>query len=98
MQQQACGDEPTPSDGYQPSYSRSGSALVVSPLGSAKRSSHDINVTAQQLADNIFRTYSSSDTASKYKCTITSERLAQLKKIVEDAVKDHKIFTIKGKS
>lgn len=69
--------------------------LSVSPLTS-KRSSHDINATAQQLADNIFRTTSSTDT-SRYKCTITSDRLAQLKKIVEDAVKEHRVFTIKGK-
>ncbi|KAI4466490.1 hypothetical protein MML48_3g00012991 [Holotrichia oblita] len=97
QQQETCDDEPAPpADCYQPSYSYSGSPLTVSPLGSLKRSSHDVNATAQQLADNIFRTNSSLDTASKYKCTITSERLAQLKKVVEDAVKDHKIFTIKG--
>lgn len=33
---------------------------------------------------------------NKYKCAITSERLGQLKKIVDGAVRDHKVFTIKG--
>lgn len=70
--------------------------LCVVPLN-GKRSSYEISATAQQLADNIFRTNSATDTTSvKYKCTITSERLAQLKRIIEEAVKDHKVFTIKG--
>lgn len=33
---------------------------------------------------------------NKYQLTITSERLAELKKKVEEALKDHKTFTIKG--
>lgn len=40
---------------------------------------------------------SNSFVENRYKCTITSDRLAQLKKIVDTAVKDHKVFTIKGK-
>ncbi|GJQ82798.1 hypothetical protein Trydic_g13501 [Trypoxylus dichotomus] len=79
------------------SQSNSPNMLCVVPL-SGKRSSHEISATAQQLADNIFRTSSATDTTNnKYKCTITSERLAQLKRIVENAVKDRKIFTIKDK-
>lgn len=39
---------------------------------------------------------SNSFVENKYKCTITSERLGQLKKIVDAAVRDHKVFTIKG--
>lgn len=33
---------------------------------------------------------------SKVRCTITSERLAQLRKTVENAMKEHRIFSIKG--
>lgn len=31
-----------------------------------------------------------------FRCAVTSERLNQLKKIVETAVREHKTFTIKG--
>ncbi|XP_060518271.1 tubulin glycylase 3A-like isoform X2 [Cylas formicarius] len=33
---------------------------------------------------------------SKYRCAITSERLVQLRKTVESAAKDHKVFSIRG--
>lgn len=33
----------------------------------------------------------------KVKITISSERFSQLKKMVEEAIRDHKVFTIKGK-
>lgn len=46
---------------------------------------------------NVKRSTTSIEDAKKYKCTITSERLAQLKKNVETAIKEHKTFTIKGK-
>lgn len=32
----------------------------------------------------------------KYRCAVTSERLAQLRKMVETAIREHKVFTIKG--
>lgn len=40
---------------------------------------------------------SNSFVENKYRCTITSDRLAQLKKTVDVAVRDHKVFSIKGK-
>ncbi|XP_019868015.2 tubulin glycylase 3A [Aethina tumida] len=39
---------------------------------------------------------SNSVVENKYKITITSERLCQLKKTVDTAVKEHKIFTMRG--
>ena len=39
---------------------------------------------------------SSTTDIAKFRCSITSERLAELKKIVEEAARDHRVFTIKG--
>lgn len=33
----------------------------------------------------------------QFRCAVTSERLNQLKKTVETAIREHKTFTIKGK-
>lgn len=33
----------------------------------------------------------------QFKCAVSSDRLNQLKKIVETAIKEHKTFTIKGR-
>lgn len=48
----------------------------------------------QQTVENLRRSTTSLE--GKFKCTITSERLTQLKKVVENSIREHKIFTIKG--
>lgn len=69
-----------------------------STVSSAPSSSKVYAVTPeiQQTITLCCNRKSNSFVENKYKCTITSERLAQLKKLVDTAVKDHKVFTIKG--
>ncbi|XP_022907043.2 tubulin glycylase 3A-like isoform X1 [Onthophagus taurus] len=62
-------------------------------LLSPRKSTHIVAPTPQQLVDNICPKYVE---PNKYKINISSERLAQLKKLVDEAVNDHRIFTIKG--
>lgn len=50
----------------------------------------------QETVEKCARRSKSCLEGSKVRCTITSERLAQLRKTVENAVKEHKVFTIKG--
>ncbi|XP_066137848.1 tubulin glycylase 3A-like isoform X1 [Euwallacea fornicatus] len=50
----------------------------------------------QETIDKCARRSKSCLEGGKIRCTITSERLAQLKKNVENAVRDHRIFSIKG--
>ncbi|KAH1013676.1 hypothetical protein HUJ04_002640 [Dendroctonus ponderosae] len=50
----------------------------------------------QKTIDKCARRSKSCLEGSKVRCTITSERLAQLRKTVENAVKEHRIFSIKG--
>lgn len=45
---------------------------------------------------NVLSGKRSNSNDNKYNLTITSERLAELKKKVEDALREHKTFTIKG--
>lgn len=72
---------------------------VTSLVSSAPSSSKIRTVTAEiQETINKCTKRSNSYIENKYKCTITSERLAQLRKIVENATRDHKVFSIKGKS
>lgn len=61
--------------------------------------SQNQSVTNESIINNpnVRRSTTSLEDIRKYKCTITSDRLAQLKKNVENAVKEHKTFTIKGK-
>ncbi|KAH1024427.1 hypothetical protein HUJ05_003912 [Dendroctonus ponderosae] len=49
----------------------------------------------QKTIDKCARRSKSCLEGSKVRCTITSERLAQLRKTVENAVKEHRIFSIK---
>lgn len=65
----------------------------VHPLVASAPSRHSLFHDSQYLQQGEQRPVS---TDSKYKLTITSERFAQLKKIVEDAVRDHRTFTVKG--
>ncbi|XP_018580240.1 tubulin glycylase 3A-like [Anoplophora glabripennis] len=70
---------------------------VTSLVSSAPSSSKIRTVTAEiQETINKCTKRSNSYIENKYKCTITSERLAQLRKIVENATRDHKVFSIKG--
>jgi tubulin monoglycylase TTLL3/8 len=71
-------------------------AIMVSPLVASAPSSPK-HTTAPDSSSEVMKR-SNSCIENKYKCTITSERLSRLRKIVETAVKDHKVFTIKGKS
>lgn len=69
-------------------------AIMVSPMAASAPSSPKKSTILESGSETIKR--SSSCVENKYKCTITSERLSRLRKIVETAVKEHKIFTIKG--
>ncbi|KAJ8920803.1 hypothetical protein NQ315_004944 [Exocentrus adspersus] len=70
---------------------------VTSLVSSAPSSSKVRTVTAEiQETINKCTRRSTSCIENKYKCTITSERLAQLRKLVENATRDHKVFSIKG--
>ncbi|XP_068903412.1 tubulin glycylase 3A-like isoform X3 [Tenebrio molitor] len=69
-------------------------AIMVSPLVASAPSSPK-HTTAPDSSSEVMKR-SNSCIENKYKCTITSERLSRLRKIVETAVKDHKVFTIKG--
>lgn len=73
---------PSPTSSFSPSHSTSRSQSVVN-----KDDTHD---------KSPYRGTSSSEHTSKYKNFITSERLAQLRKIVEEAIKEHRVFTIRG--
>lgn len=67
--------------------------------GSSKSASQNQLVTGASTNSNpnVRRSTTSLEDIRKYKCNITSDRLAQLKKIVETAIREHKTFTIKGK-
>ncbi|RZC31981.1 tubulin glycylase 3A-like, partial [Asbolus verrucosus] len=67
---------------------------MVSPLVVSAPSSPKHTIKSDTSSDVMKR--SNSCIENKYKCTITSERLTRLRKIVETAVKEHKVFTIKG--
>ncbi|KYB27443.1 Tubulin glycylase 3A-like Protein [Tribolium castaneum] len=69
-------------------------AIMVSPLVASAPSSPKHGIAPETSAEGMKR--SNSCIENKYKCTITSERLSRLRKIVETAVKEHKVFTIKG--
>lgn len=57
---------------------------------------HAVTAEIQQTITLCYNKKANSFVENKYKCTINSERLMQLKKIVDAAVRDHKVFTIKG--
>lgn len=75
------------------------------PLISKKEPSSTTNSLASSSLTNDGinnRNYSlsgkrSNSNDNKYHLTITSERLAELKKKVDDSLREHKTFTIKGK-
>lgn len=67
--------------------------LLSSSLISELTTSNDGVQT--KTSGNLIKRNSSTD--NKYHLTIPSERLAELKKMVEDAIRDHKTFTIRGK-
>lgn len=67
----------------------------VPPLA-ANSSVHNIVTSqVQQIVNNCMRR-STTSLDGKTKVTVTSERLAQLRKIVETAIKEHKTFTVRG--
>lgn len=62
----------------------------------ASSSAHNIfTIKVQQIVNNCMRR-STTSLDGKAKCTVTSERLAQLRKTVETAIREHKTFTIRG--
>lgn len=63
---------------------------VTSADNNHQKSSDDSSGLIQPKKSNSF-------VESKPKFTISSERLMQLKRMIEVAVRDHKIFTIRGK-
>lgn len=69
--------------------------ITVAPLAASAPSSPKHRAVAAVTSSEVMKR-SNSCIENKYKCTITSERLARLRKTVENAVKDHKVFTIKG--
>lgn len=74
-------------------------SIDVTPLISSAPSSSKVRTVPldiQQTINNLSRR-SNSCVESKYKCSITSERLSQLRKIVENATRDHRVYTIKGR-
>ncbi|XP_050309337.1 tubulin glycylase 3A-like isoform X2 [Anthonomus grandis grandis] len=70
------------------------SRLVVSAPSSPKVKT--VTPEIRETIEKCARRSKSCLEGSKIRCTITSERLAQLRKTVEGAVKEHKIFSIKG--
>lgn len=49
----------------------------------------------QSINEGIRRSHTFVD--GKYKCCVTSERLNHLRRTVETTIREHKIFTIKGR-
>ncbi|KAJ8979034.1 hypothetical protein NQ317_003137 [Molorchus minor] len=72
-------------------------SIDVSSLVSSAPSSSKLRTVTSEIQKTIEDcSKRSTSVENKYRITITSERLAQLKKIVEDAIKNHKVFSIKG--
>lgn len=79
----------SPSNLEKPKDSEIKSQTVTSaPPQSVSGSKQNVN------GENVRRTNSSTET--KIRCTIPSERLIQLRKSVDEAIRDHKTFTVKG--
>ncbi|XP_030761427.1 tubulin glycylase 3A-like isoform X2 [Sitophilus oryzae] len=55
-----------------------------------------VTAEIQETVDRCTRRSKTCLESTKYKCTITSDRLAQLRKTVENATKEHRTFSIKG--
>ncbi|KAJ8954421.1 hypothetical protein NQ318_011096, partial [Aromia moschata] len=72
--------------------------IDISSLVSSAPSSSKIRTVTPEIQKTIedCSKRSASSVENKYRITITSERLAQLKKIVEEAIKNHHVFTIKA--
>lgn len=69
---------------------------IVTPLiASAPLNCRTVTSDIQLTINNCVKR-SNSCIENKYKCVITSERLNQLRKIVENAVNQQKVFTVRG--
>lgn len=76
---------------------RMGTRITPLVATSCDSSTHNIVSTEVQQIVNTCLRRSTTSLDGKVKCAVSSDRLTQLRKIVETAIREHKTFTIKGK-
>ncbi|XP_076269172.1 tubulin glycylase 3A-like isoform X2 [Rhynchophorus ferrugineus] len=69
---------------------------LLSSAPSSPKPQQTVTADIRETVEKCTRRSKTCIEGNKHKCTITSDRLAQLRKTVENAIKEHKIFSIKG--